>query len=216
MTNSTWNDPEANVLPEKVEELQQNGEIPNGDQPSEEVQQDKIINGDISNPTGRKRVVVVGLGMVGIGFIEKLMKYDVKRREYDIIVIGEEPHLAYNRVGLTSFFQHRQVENLYLNPESWYSSMPEGSLNYHLNSLVTSIDSDKKTVRTSQGQTVPYDILVLATGSDAVLPKHTPGYDANGVFVYRTIGDLEKLIAYSADKKGTTSRSRGRKSHDGS
>jgi nitrite reductase (NAD(P)H) len=47
------------------------------------------------------------------------MKYDVKRREYDIIVIGEEPHLAYNRVGLTSFFQHRKVENLYLNPKEW-------------------------------------------------------------------------------------------------
>jgi len=47
------------------------------------------------------------------------MKYDVKRREYDVVVIGEEPHLAYNRVGLTSFFQHRQVENLYLNPKEW-------------------------------------------------------------------------------------------------
>lgn len=50
---------------------------------------------------------------------EKLMKYDVKRREYDVVVIGEEPHLAYNRVGLTSFFQHREVENLYLNPKEW-------------------------------------------------------------------------------------------------
>lgn len=49
------------------------------------------------------------------------MKLDVKRREYDVIVIGEEPHLAYNRVGLTSFFQHREVENLYLNPKEWVS-----------------------------------------------------------------------------------------------
>jgi NAD(P)H-nitrite reductase large subunit len=53
---------------------------------------------------------------------EKLMKYDVKRREYNVVVIGEEPHLAYNRVGLTSFFQHRQVENLYLNPKEWVSA----------------------------------------------------------------------------------------------
>lgn len=52
---------------------------------------------------------------------EKLMKFDAKRREYDITVIGEEPFLAYNRVGLTSFFQHRKVENLYLNPEEWVS-----------------------------------------------------------------------------------------------
>lgn len=50
---------------------------------------------------------------------EKLMKLDARRREYDIVVIGEEAHLAYNRVGLTSFFQHRKVENLYLNPKEW-------------------------------------------------------------------------------------------------
>jgi nitrite reductase (NAD(P)H) len=50
---------------------------------------------------------------------EKMLKLDVKRREYDIVVIGDEPHLAYNRVGLTSFFQHREVENLYLNPKEW-------------------------------------------------------------------------------------------------
>ncbi|KAF2089627.1 nitrite reductase [Saccharata proteae CBS 121410] len=184
MSNSEWNDPEANRLPEKVEELSQNNEIP--------------------KDTKRKRVVVVGLGMVGISFIEKLMKLDVKRREYDIIVIGEEPHLAYNRVGLTSFFQHRQVENLYLNPKEWYSSMPEGSLNYHLNTLVTEIVRDEKVVKTSAGDVVPYDILVLATGSDAVLPRHTPGHDAKGVFVYRTIDDLQKLIEFSATRKGTT------------
>lgn len=52
------------------------------------------------------------------------MKLDAKRREYDIIVIGEESHLAYNRVGLTSFFQHRKVENLYLNPKEWVSPQP--------------------------------------------------------------------------------------------
>ncbi|SMR62898.1 unnamed protein product [Zymoseptoria tritici ST99CH_3D1] len=151
----------------------------------------------------RQRVVVVGLGMVGVAFIEKLLKLDVKRREYDVVVIGEEAHLAYNRVGLTSYFQHRQVENLYLNPASWYASMPTGSLSYHLNTVVTDIDTENKTVATSQGDTVPYDILVLATGSDAVLPRHTPGHDANGVFVYRTIEDLQKLIDFADTRKGT-------------
>ncbi|KAK0288104.1 hypothetical protein LTR35_003578 [Friedmanniomyces endolithicus] len=182
MSNSEWNDAEANVLPEKIEKMEERDEIP--------------------KDTKRKRIVVVGLGMVGISFIEKLMKFDVKRREYDVIVIGEEPHLAYNRVGLTSFFQHRQVENLYLNPASWYASMPEGSLSYHLNTLVTSIDTEMKTVETSKGDTVPYEILVLATGSDALLPKHTPGHDAKGVFVYRTIDDLQKLIEFAATKTG--------------
>lgn len=48
-----------------------------------------------------------------------MIKLDAKRQEYDIVVIGEEPHVAYNRVGLTSFFEHRKVENLYLNPVDW-------------------------------------------------------------------------------------------------
>lgn len=100
-SNREWNDAEANQLPEKVEQMKAKQELP--------------------IRTERKRIVVVGLGMVGIAFIEKLMKLDVKRLEYETIVIGEEPHLAYNRVGLTSFFQHRQVENLYLNPKEWVS-----------------------------------------------------------------------------------------------
>jgi NAD(P)H-nitrite reductase large subunit len=55
------------------------------------------------------------------GNSEKVLKLDAKRREYDINVIGEEPHLAYNRVGLTSFFRHRKVESLYLNQQDWVS-----------------------------------------------------------------------------------------------
>ena len=82
--------------------------------------------------------------------------------------------------------------------------MPEGSLNYHLNTTVTDIHPKDKVISTSTGETVPYDILVLATGSDALLPRHTPGHDAKGVFVYRTIEDLEKLIRYSETCKGST------------
>lgn len=49
MSNSEWNDAEANVLPEKVAELEKNGEIP--------------------KDTNRQKVVVIGLGMVGIAFM---------------------------------------------------------------------------------------------------------------------------------------------------
>ncbi|KIW14635.1 nitrite reductase [NAD(P)H], large subunit [Exophiala spinifera] len=159
---------------------------------------------DAPNGGPRKRIVVVGLGMVGIAFVEKLLKLDAKRHEYDVVVIGEEPHLAYNRVGLTSFFQHRQVESLYLNPETWYKNHPKESFNYHLNTLVTEIRREERTVITAKGDEIPYDILVLATGSDALLPRHTPGHDAKGVFVYRTIDDLQKLISFSSTVKGTT------------
>lgn len=51
---------------------------------------------------------------------EKIIKQDM-RRQYDIVVIGEEPHLAYNRVELSSFFEHRKIEDLYINPREWVS-----------------------------------------------------------------------------------------------
>ena len=85
-----------------------------------------------------------------------------------------------------------------------YTNAPSGALNYHLNTIVTAIHPREKFVSTSNGATVPYDILVLATGSDALLPRHTPGHDAKGVFVYRTIDDLEKLINFAETVKGTT------------
>lgn len=44
---------------------------------------------------------------------------------------------------------------------------------------------------------------MIATGSDALLPRHTPGHDAKGVFVYRTIEDLENLIKFAAERKNT-------------
>lgn len=69
--------------------------------------------------------------------------------------------------------------------------------------MVTEIHPDAKVVETSKGETVSYDILVLATGSDAVLPRHTPGHDAKGVFVYRTIDDLQRLIDFAATVKGS-------------
>lgn len=50
---------------------------------------------------------------------EKLLKYDAHERQYTVTVLGEESHVAYNRVGLTSFFEHRKVENLYMNPLQW-------------------------------------------------------------------------------------------------
>lgn len=82
--------------------------------------------------------------------------------------------------------------------------MPDDSLNYQLNTTVTAIHPDQKTVSTLGGDFVPYDILVLATGSNALRPVNTSGHDAKGVFVYRTIEDLQKLIEYAETVKGST------------
>lgn len=82
--------------------------------------------------------------------------------------------------------------------------MPDGALGYHVNTKVNFIDTGNKTVSCANGNTIPYDVLVLATGSDALLPRHTPGHDAKGVFVYRTIDDLMNLISFAEQRRETT------------
>jgi len=71
--------------------------------------------------TPRTRIFVVGLGMVGIAFIEKILNNDTDGR-YQVVTCGEEKHLAYNRVGLTEYFLHRNVSELYLNSPEWYKA----------------------------------------------------------------------------------------------
>lgn len=106
-------------------------------------------------------------------------------------------------MGIPAYLSSHQNPNLTCLKKQ-YSAVPKDSLDYHINTKVTEIHPSSKTVSCSSGDTVPYDILVLATGSDALVPRHTPGHDAKGVFVYRTIEDLEKLIEFSGVNKNTT------------
>jgi len=149
-----------------------------------------------------KHAVVVGLGMVGIAFVEKLLNYDIKngRDEWRITVVGEEPYVSYNRVGLTQYFAKRSIEDLYLNPLAWYTSHAPGKLAYHTNDLVTEINHDEKFVTTQSGRHLDYDVCIMATGSDAALPPYVTKerfYKTEGAFVYRNIADLNNTIAYA-------------------
>ena len=83
----------------------------------------------------RIQVMVVGLGMVGIAFIEKLLTLDVEGR-YFVRTCGEEPTYAYNRVGLTEYFQHRNIEDLYLNDVSWYAQQNPQHFAFHIGEQV--------------------------------------------------------------------------------
>ncbi|KAG8720339.1 hypothetical protein FRC09_009734, partial [Ceratobasidium sp. 395] len=147
----------------------------------------------------RKTIMVVGLGMVGIAFIEKMLALDEKKR-YRIVTCGEETHLAYNRVALTEYFQHRSVEELYLNTPAWYAQQDPDRFVFHVGEQVTKLDHENQCVKTSKGRTIPYDICVLATGSEASLPPYVTPYltpRTRGIFVYRNIADLDAMLAYS-------------------
>ncbi|KAI0716158.1 nitrite reductase [Cerioporus squamosus] len=143
----------------------------------------------------RKTIVVVGLGMVGIAFIEKLLDLDTEGR-YRIVTCGEEVHLAYNRVALTDFFQHRNIEKLYLNSPDWYAKQDSERFEFHIGEAVTSLDTEARVVTTDKGRALAYDHCVLATGSDASLPSYAD-LSIPGVFVYRNIADVDKLLAHA-------------------
>lgn len=135
------------------------------------------------------RIVVVGNGMVGYKFCEKLRSLS---KECEIIVYGEEPRPAYDRVHLSSYFSGSSAEDLLMAPASWYV---DNSVELFTSELVTEIDRDNKSIRTHTGKVDRYDYLVLATGSSAFVPP-VEGVERDGVFVYRTIEDLNQIINY--------------------
>lgn len=136
-------------------------------------------------------VVVIGNGMVGHRFCEKLVAFDEDRR-YKIVTFCEEPRAAYDRVGLTSFFAHRDAEKLMLARLDWYR---EHGIDLNIGDRANKIDRKRRTVYSDRGREIAYDFVVLATGSYPFVPQ-VPGIKQRGVFVYRTIDDLERIIAY--------------------
>ncbi len=148
----------------------------------------------IDTSSAPKTVVVIGNGMVGHRFCEKLVELDRQGR-YRIVTFCEEPRAAYDRVGLTRFFTDRDPERLMLTSTEWYEQQ---GIALHVGDKATGVDRDARIVRSAKGREIPYDLVVLATGSAPFVPP-IPGVDKKGVFVYRTIEDLEAIIAYAGN-----------------
>jgi nitrite reductase (NADH) large subunit len=146
--------------------------------------------------SNRQNIVVIGNGMVGQRFCERLVEFD-SEHEYRIITFCEEPRAAYDRVGLTSFFAHRDAEKLMLARQEWYA---ENGVELYLGDRANTIDRRNQVVRSDRGVEIAYDYVVLATGSYPFVPP-VPGIQMPGVFVYRTIEDLERIIQCAAQSK---------------
>jgi len=149
----------------------------------------------------KKHVVVVGNGMVGQRFMENLLKID-ENKDCIISTFCEEPRAAYNRVKLTSYFETRDPSDLSMTSEfeedgktAWYD---ENNVRLHVKDKAVKIDTEARTVTGQSGKVLPYDACVLATGSYPFVPP-IPGRQRPGVFVYRTIEDLESMLKYARE-----------------
>lgn len=141
---------------------------------------------------GRETLVVVGNGMVGHRLCTTLVELGATSTR-DVVVFGEEPLPAYDRVHLTDLLSGRDEDSLLLSPRAWYD---EHGIDLRLNDPVVRIERAGQAVVTASGTRVGYDRLVLATGSAPFVPLIV-GADLNGVFVYRTISDLQAIRGYA-------------------
>ncbi|WP_406603835.1 nitrite reductase large subunit NirB [Nocardia macrotermitis] len=138
----------------------------------------------------QRTVVVVGHGMVGHRFVEALRSRDTEN-QWQIVVLGEEPRAAYDRVALSSYVGVWDPSTLAL-PGNEYAG--DELVDLRLGVRADSIDRGAGKVFTSDGDAIAYDAVVLATGSYAFVPP-VPGHDRPECFVYRTIEDLDGIRA---------------------
>ncbi|RYZ02520.1 MAG: nitrite reductase small subunit NirD [Myxococcales bacterium] len=149
-----------------------------------------------SAKTRRKSLVVIGNGMVSYKLCELLSEYD-HGESYDISVFCEEPRPAYDRVKLTSFFEKESADELLLADANWYK---ERKIRLLLGERAVRIDRGRRAVLSSSGEWVRFDNVVIATGSAPFVPP-IPGVQKPGVFVYRTIEDLEAIREHAKTAK---------------
>ncbi len=146
--------------------------------------------------TAKKNLIVIGNGMVGHKFLE-LMIAKNSHHLWNIITFCEETRVAYDRVNLSSYFSGKTAADLSLVEPGLYQ---DHEIEIHIGDRVVSINRQEKTVTSANGLTVAYDKLVLATGSYPFVPP-IQGKDTQGTFVYRTIDDLDAMLAHAKNSQ---------------
>ncbi len=138
----------------------------------------------------KQKLVVIGNGMVGQNFLQTMAASDAADG-YEIITFCEEPRPAYDRVHLSEYFSGKTAEDLSIVDDDFFQT---NNVKIFLGEKAVAIDRANKSVVSDQGNIINYDKLVIATGSYPFVPP-IPGHDRDGCCVYRTIEDLEAIVA---------------------
>ena len=143
----------------------------------------------------RRKLVVIGNGMAGARAVEEVLSRGGGAL-FDITVFGDEPYGNYNRIMLSGILGGtRTLDDILINPPAWYA---QAGVELHTGDRVVAIDRSARTVRSAGGRVVPYDVLLIATGSRAFVPPFAGATDAEGrlkpgLFAYRTIDDCRAI-----------------------
>jgi len=135
-----------------------------------------------------ERIVIAGAGHAAGQVVTTLRQLKFSGQ---IVLIGDEPYLPYQRPPLSKKFLAGEMpaERLYVKPESFYD---DPQIELHLGTKITAIDRKAKTVQIEDGGDIAYDKLVLAFGS-RVRKLPVEGTDLPGVHYLRNISDVEDI-----------------------
>jgi nitrite reductase (NADH) large subunit len=134
------------------------------------------------------RLVVIGNGMAGVACVEQILKHAPK---FDIIVFGEETHVNYNRILLSSVLAgEKSSDDIVLNSLDWYE---KNQIQLRLGVRITEIDPVAKSVTGDDGSVTAFDKLLIATGSNPLIPP-MEGTKKEGVYVFRNLDDTRALL----------------------
>ena len=153
--------------------------------------------------TEKQKLVVIGNGMAGARLVEEMVALG-GRDLYDITVIGEETCGNYNRILLSSVLSGSHgPDDIFINPLDWYE---ENGIELHAGVRVIGVDRKGKMAYGSGGVLIPYDKLVIATGSSAFVPPMDGLYEEDGsympgAFVFRTLDDCTDIIEYAENAR---------------
>ncbi len=133
------------------------------------------------------RVVVVGASLAGLRAAETLRQHDVAG---SVTVIGDELHRPYDRPPLSKKLLAGEWE-----PDRIHLRQPaifdELDVEWRLGTAATGLDLVGRSVQLADGETVPFDGLIIATGAR---PRRLPGQTEFGhVHELRTLDDALAL-----------------------
>ena len=147
-----------------------------------------------------ERIVVVGNGMAAVRLVESLVtriSSGSTTAPLHITVLGDERHAPYNRILLSAVLEgtHR-VEAITLRSEEWYAAH---GVDLRLGTRVVDVDRERREVELADRSRLPYDRLVLATGSIPTLPPIRGLVQVDGrlhekVHAFRSLDDCLRLL----------------------
>lgn len=108
-----------------------------------------------------------------------------------ITILGDEPHIPYQRPPLSKQYLagEQGLDRVYLRPLKFYQ---DRDVAVRTGVRVTALDPKAQMVATAAGEALPYDRLLLATGSRA-RRLDLPGVDLAGIHYLRTIADVDAI-----------------------